>query len=291
MDREVTHPYLYIYPLTNGEPQSNLKNTKIELPIHDLRGYTPEQLKQLGFVTDHAGFQVVEGWGKQDTQELWKKQNWEDEQWIEKEYYADVDELVKKETGAISTFIFDHTVRKRRTADTENLPDTADNRKPVALVHIDQSRKAGEARITKHLGQETLEKVLRGELRAQLINVWRPLRGPVVDTPLAYADFRSVDTEKDLRPSELRYPTWTGETLAVYPNSNHKWYYLSNMTIDETIFLKCYDSETEVKTPHTAFKDPTTPPDAEPRWSIEVRVLALLKPTATTPTTNASTSA
>ena len=34
-----------------------------------------------------------------------------------------------------------------------------------------------------------------------------------------------------------------------------------------------YDSKTETRTPHTAFVDPTTRPDAQPRWSVEVRVL------------------
>jgi hypothetical protein len=40
--------------------------------------------------------------------------------------------------------------------------------------------------------------------------------------------------------------------------------------------LKCYDSATDGRArfgPHTAFIDPTTPPDAAPRESIELRAL------------------
>ena len=66
------------------------------------------------------------------------------------------------------------------------------------------------------MGLETLDRLKRGEIRAQIINVWRPLRGPVYDTPLAFADYRSVSVESDLRPSELRYRDWTGQTLGVY---------------------------------------------------------------------------
>lgn len=49
------------------------------------------------------------------------------------------------------------------------------------------------------------------------------------------------------------------------------------MQPDEVLLLQCYDSATEVRTPHTAFEDPTTPKDAPPRWSVELRVLALIE--------------
>jgi len=273
-DRSVTHPYNYTYEPPNGEPRDNYVIDEVEVPITDLRSFTAEQRQELGFVTDQAGFEVVGGFGKEDTREGWQKEKWEDEEWIRQVYYADVDALLKKEKGATSTFIFDHTVRKRKIDNVEALPTDSYSRAPVRRVHIDQSKRAGQNRIIKHLGQETYDRVLRGELRVQLINVWRPLRGPCLDTPLAFADFRSV-APSDLIPSELRYPDWTGETLAIYPNPAHRWYYLSGMNIDEVLFLKCYDSAQDTKTPHTAFVDPSSPPDALPRWSIEVRLLAV----------------
>ena len=48
------------------------------------------------------------------------------------------------------------------------------------------------------------------------------------------------------------------------------------MTADEILLLKCFDSKTDGRArfaPHTAFADPTTPPDAAPRESIELRTL------------------
>ena len=59
-------------------------------------------------------------------------------------------------------------------------------------------------------------------------------------------------------------------------NPNHRWFYIPEMTPDEAILLKCYDSATDGRTrfgPHTAFVDPTTPADAAPRESIELRTL------------------
>ncbi|KAN0065476.1 hypothetical protein ACQY0O_001312 [Thecaphora frezii] len=283
LSRDVENPYFYITKPDNDEPVTNQVSYSPTVDIADIRGLTEEQRRQAGFTVDEAGFQLVEGFGKRETAQEWADRKWEDESWIESVYYNDIDQLFKEKLGVTSTFIFDHTVRKRRTKETENLPDDPDNRTPVARAHSDQSRWAGENRILKHLGKETLERVKRGELHAQLINIWRPLRGEAWDTPLAVADSRTVSSGGDGNPPdwrvcELRYPTWTGETLAIHYNPNHRWYYYSGLPADKAILLKCYDSVTETRTPHTAFEDPLTPADAEPRWSIEARVLAITDP-------------
>ena len=50
------------------------------------------------------------------------------------------------------------------------------------------------------------------------------------------------------------------------------------MQRNEALVFKCYDSEKDGRarwTAHAAFEDPTSPPDAPPRESIEIRTLAL----------------
>jgi hypothetical protein len=46
--------------------------------------------------------------------------------------------------------------------------------------------------------------------------------------------------------------------------------------VNECVLIKCWDSDEGVArfTPHTGFKDPTTPPGTPPRESIEFRTLA-----------------
>ncbi len=48
------------------------------------------------------------------------------------------------------------------------------------------------------------------------------------------------------------------------------------MQPDETILIKCYDSHRDVArfAPHGAFEDPTSPPDAPRRESLEIRTVA-----------------
>ena len=81
--------------------------------------------------------------------------------------------------------------------------------------------------------------------------------------------------------SDLVYPDRVGETYAFTYNPNHRWYYFPHLEPNEAVLLKCYDSEEDGRarfTAHTAFNDPTSPPDAAPRESIEVRALVFFAP-------------
>jgi hypothetical protein len=56
---------------------------------------------------------------------------------------------------------------------------------------------------------------------------------------------------------------------------DHRWWYFPDMTPDEVILIKFYDSDRRGawRCPHTAFRD-TTRPDARPRRSMEFRGVA-----------------
>jgi len=55
----------------------------------------------------------------------------------------------------------------------------------------------------------------------------------------------------------------------------HQWWYFSNMTRDDVLLFKFYDSDHSVtwRCPHSAFRD-TSFADAQVRSSIEVRCIA-----------------
>jgi len=191
---------------------------------------------------------------------------------IEKEYYPESIELVKKLTGASRAVVFDHTIRRRRPGELDNGPT---KRQPVPLVHVDQTPQSAAARVHRHTSAEDAPKLL--EKRFQIINLWRPIGHPAYDWPLALCDYSSIDYKRDLIPSTLKYPDREGETFSVAFNESHRWNYLRGMTPEEVVLIKCYDSQedgkTSLLTAHTAFPDPSTPPDAALRESIELRLL------------------
>ena len=140
-------------------------------------------------------------------------------------------------------------------------------------VHNDYTAKSGPQRVRDLLGDEADELLKK---RFAVINVWRPIRGPVVDAPLAVTDASSV-ADGDLVASDLIYPDRTGEIYYVKYNPDHKWFYVPAMRTDEVLLIKCYDSMKDGRARfslHSAFDDPTSPAKAKPRQSIEVRTIA-----------------
>ncbi|EEB92672.1 hypothetical protein MPER_08785, partial [Moniliophthora perniciosa FA553] len=196
-----------------------------------------------------------------------------DEAEIEKEYYPESIELIKKITGASKVVLFDHTLRLRREGDDGY--SGPQRRGPASLVHVDQTPSAAQNRVRLHLPED--EATERLKHRFQIINLWRPISHPALDWPLAVCDYRSVNSKEDLAPVELVYPDRVGETFGVKYNPEHKWKYLRGITPEEVILIKCYDSiedgSVAVFTPHTAFEDPTTPKGSPFRESIELRAL------------------
>jgi hypothetical protein len=109
------------------------------------------------------------------------------------------------------------------------------------------------------------------------INVWRPIRGPVRESPLAMCDGRSI-ARADCVIQQFDYRGRARHWYLLRYNAAHRWYYFPLVQRDEALLLKCYDSCKDCCTrfaAHAAFNDPTTPADALPRESIEVRTLAL----------------
>jgi hypothetical protein len=185
-------------------------------------------------------------------------------------YYPEAEQLLRDLTRADRVHVFDTTVRRRVPGAEDRV--AVQPRQPVPRVHVDHTEKSGPQRVRDLLPGEA-DSLLRG--RVQIINLWRPIRGPLLDMPLAVCDAASVRPEQ-LIPSDLVYKDRVGETYSVTYDPGHRWYYVPEMTADEVLLLKCYDSNTESRArfaPHTAFADPTTPPGARPRESIELRAL------------------
>lgn len=186
---------------------------------------------------------------------------------VENIYYPEVDKLIRAATGAAKTVVFDHTIRVADRAVERGL------RQPVRLVHNDYTDKSGPQRVRDLLGEEAEGRL---ERRYVEINVWRPIRGPVQMAPLGLADSASL-APGDLVTADLVYADRTGEIFHGLHNPAQRWYYFPRMQRNEAVLIKCYDSMRDGRARfslHSAFDDPTTPADAPPRESIEVRAFA-----------------
>jgi hypothetical protein len=188
---------------------------------------------------------------------------------VERVYYPEIEALLKEATGAEKVVIFDHQVRNIELSKQRE----KNAREYIRTVQNDYTAKSGPRRVQDHLPAEEAEERLRH--RFAEINVWRPIRGPIESTPLAVCDAGSIDP-KDFVPTDLVYRDKVGEVYRFTYNPQHRWSYFPRLERNEAILLKCYDSKEDGRarfSAHSAFDDPTNPPDAAPRESIEIRAL------------------
>jgi len=184
-------------------------------------------------------------------------------------YSPEIERLVAELSGASRVVMFDHTLRSGDEGERE----ARLIREPVLSAHNDYTEWSGPQRVRDLLPDEA-ETLLKK--RFAIIQVWRAINQPIRANPLALADARSIAPE-DLLISERRYPNRVGQTYRLKYNAAHRWFYFPQLARDEAIVFKVYDSAKDGRarfTAHTSFVDPTTPPGAPPRQSIEARTFA-----------------
>lgn len=192
-----------------------------------------------------------------------------EEQKIRAIYYPEVERLVKDLTGALAVLIFDYNVRSSSKAERTRTGAYP----PARFAHSDCTLSSGPQRVRDLLGSRAEEQLRR---RFMFLNVWRPIKGPVEDDALAVCDAESV-AQSDLVATDLVYADRTGEIYNITFSPRHRWYYFPRMKSNEALVFKCFDSSDFARAncvPHSAFHDPTAPPKAAPRESIEVRTVA-----------------
>jgi len=202
--------------------------------------------------------------------------NFYDDRDVKARYYPEVERLVKSVTGATRVIVFDHNVRHAPAAQRA----LHGAKEPVKRAHNDYTSKSGWQRARDLLSAGEAARLLQH--RFAVINVWRPIAGPVLESPLAVCDARSI-APADLVPTDLVYRDRTGETYSLAFNPDHQWFYFPRQRRNEALLIKCFDSSEDGRArfaAHSAFDDPASPADAPPRQSIEARTFAFFAPGA-----------
>ena len=258
-------PLIRVFPPSSGRETESLRREWHNMPVYDCRPIAGD------LDLDTAGFQLLTRPSAFS--------DFLDPERVRAEYYPEVAALLKHAIGALEVFVFDHNVRSQARADRKE----EGIREPVEGAHNDYTESSGPRRI-----REVLEDNDAGHLqghRAALINVWRPLIGPVQDHPLAICDARTTLVD-DFMPTAIHHftegnldtPSLIGEVSSFRHNPDHRWYYVSDMQPEEVVFLKCFDLADDGRarwTGHTGFRNPACPAEFVPRESIEARTVAV----------------
>ncbi len=213
-----------------------------------------------------------EGFSRHDVKTTFDQ--WDDDAAVSKTFYPEIVEFLKRTQGAKRILVFDHTIRSKTNANKKITQETGTSqRAPVTLVHCDYTAESGPLRVQQLMGNEAKDLLSR---RVAFFNVWKPIRRVVEEHPLAMCDVTSSPPE-DYFKLHLRYRDRNGENYVMRHSPSHKWWYFPKMTPEQVILLKTFDSETDGRARfvgHSAFHDPTSPPDAPYRESVEIRTIA-----------------
>jgi len=250
-------PFTYARETPPGGEPETARFVSHAVQIDDLRGRGTLRLDEHGATLGRWPTQV---------------RRFDDDAHVREYYYPESAGIIKGALGADHVVVFDHNVRRGEAPGPRT--DGHNVGRPVHHAHTDYTPRSALQRLRRELGSHAEV----GLSRYLQVNLWRPIRGPVRDAPLALCDGASVAPQA-LRAVELRYPKRTGEIYYLMHESGQRWYFASDMTVDEAWLFKNFDFAPPgpgAVAPHSAFRDPRHP-NAAPRESIEVRALAIFR--------------
>ncbi|KID60292.1 methyltransferase, partial [Metarhizium brunneum ARSEF 3297] len=211
-----------------GLPGSNHVFTSQTVNINNVRGCTPPSL-------DTQGFEFVKS-----TTSL-KPEDFDNDNLIQTTFYSEIEKVLFEQLPDVTAVAFlGHQVRKRSTKFPREEGALVPAAQPQTMAHVDLTMQGGKDRLQVYFKDNPeLEK-----RPWQMLNVWRVLKGPSNDWPLALCDYRSVDVEHDTVANDIVVAHGDGyiENSLLYFNEKHQWFYKSDMDVDDLIIFRQTDS-------------------------------------------------
>jgi hypothetical protein len=250
--RSLARPRYY----ANAHERDEVEIAPVAMPIRDARGR--------GTSLDVEGFELV-----RDPSAV---TDFADRAQVMAVHVPEIVSLIKDLTGASRVEVTGAGLL--RFSERSGRAGSLDNSMPARFAHIDVS--PGTA-----LTMSQRLAAGRPHTRVAQYNVWRALSAPPQDVPLALCDARSLAREDCIAADAIfdppgGAPEWSFESYVIAANPAHRWHWFSDLTADEAIVFKTFDSDSRRAThvPHVAFDLPGCPADAPPRVSIEMRATA-----------------
>ncbi|KAK8075549.1 hypothetical protein PG997_010212 [Apiospora hydei] len=154
-------------------------------------------------------------------------------------YASEIESFLKALLGAKDVRMMHYKVRDR-TSPTEQDAEKEDSIRGRPIPDASADGALRRIQLQWPLEAEELQK-----RRFQILNLWRPLKSPLRDWPMAFCDVRTVEAE-DIVLADQISPGFQGENTLLYFNPKHRFYYVSEQKQDEVWVFKQFDSQENV---------------------------------------------
>ncbi|KAJ5626818.1 hypothetical protein N7528_004245 [Penicillium herquei] len=244
-------PYSIAAQPPSGVKRTNITQTAVKTHIHNARGREGEfSLYSTGFEWIHHRIDYAI----------------DSDQAIDK-YMQEMGTLLQQHMKASRVIVYDFVIREQRGPREPRAPQVSKKvKKQILGAHLDIKRESAQARIRLKCGKEAEELLTR---RWHIINIWRPLNGPVKSMPLAMCDSRTLAPD-DIIESDIVLPHLQIQAYEVWYNPAQTWYYLKHQRSDEVLLMLSADSETFTR--QSYFADSDTSCDVDDGTKYESRL-------------------
>jgi hypothetical protein len=196
---------------------------------------------------------------------------------VDQRYQDEIVARLQQITGAAVVVSIGRPKKRYGEAAIDKLAGLA-NAKPARFPHADFRDEVAEGRANALCPDHQIR-----FSRYAIYNAWQVTSSPPQDAPLAVCAANTVSPKDELPVTVVTRTRTDGDVTAPIvsyeANPAHRWYYYRDMTPDELLVFKGFDSDRARagRVPHTAFSDPSCPAGTPTRSSVELRVLAFFE--------------
>ncbi|RYC61508.1 hypothetical protein CHU98_g4721 [Xylaria longipes] len=208
-------PYeLLFQPPGSSFPVSNYSVIQVpNVPIYDLRSLKDK------LSLDREGFLVA------DIDTSMEYEDYFDQDKLKTTYMPKIKTFLKEKLGVRAVYVHEYVSRVGRG----DIQAASASRSRMFIPLLEQLT-----------GDKAQAEAIKSS-RIQMLNIWKPLRGPVRSWPLALCDLRSLNRE-DVIPFDEVHAKGVLESQQVAYSPSQKWYYLPNQNPNEIIVFKSMDT-------------------------------------------------
>jgi hypothetical protein len=216
-------PYSLRFTPPDGFPSANIRLERHSVSIRNIR----DCIEPFSFA-EHA-FQILPFHSRMSYADF------DDNEVVKAVFLREAANKLREFLGAQKVQIFEHTVRKRHEIFPISTGEAYRWNQPTSIAHVDTTT-SWALDMARQLNPGNLD--IRKH-RIQCVNMWKPLKGPVKDWPLALCNPSSIDVQSGLEPCDLVYPDYVVENRQLYFSKGQEWWWCRDQREDEAwIFLQ-----------------------------------------------------